>query len=60
MIIDNIPVDAGYDNPNILDWEYKDVVPEDYGNSTADNRKLLLQRLTAYNQYTNPRTRSAC
>lgn len=55
-----LPENAGFDTPNILDWNYADVIPEDYWSSTQLDREVLLTRLIAYNQYTNPKTRSGC
>jgi hypothetical protein len=55
-----IPIDAGHDNPNVLDWKYKDLVPKEYGNSTIKSRDELLKKLIAFNQYANHKTRNGC
>lgn len=58
--MENFPEHAGFDIPSGLDRKYEDVVPKDYWASTTTARELLLQRLTAFNQYKNPKTKSWC
>ena len=58
--MENIPENSWFDIPSGLDRKYEDVVPKYYGASTNDARAFLLQRLTAFNQYNNPKTKKGC
>lgn len=57
----NIPVDAWYDSPRIIDWKYSDLVEKESGASTSWlSWKELSTHITFYNQYKLKETMNGC
>lgn len=55
------PITAWFDNPSILDWKYKDVIPtEAWGFADKVALADLLSSLIAFSQHKDPRTKRGC